>query len=74
MSNGRKSRSLHREVWKRSLKGPQDPSLLSQLQLAKRTDPLNTPWLVEALLEAQRKAPNASPATQRKWRKVLGLG
>ena len=51
-----------------------DPSILSQLRSAKRADPLNIPLLTEALFEAQRKAPNASQGTQRKWRKALGFG
>lgn len=53
---------------------PPDPSILSQLRAGRRVDPFNIPMLTEAYMEANRKAPNASEGTRRKWRKAIGLG
>lgn len=51
----------------------EDPSISSQLRLAKQTDPLNTPMLMAAYMEAVEKCPTATLKTRKKWRRILGF-
>jgi len=60
---------------KQALKGqrPQDPSLRSQMYQVMEADPLNHPLRLQMYLDATLKAPLASSATKRSWRRILSL-
>lgn len=78
-------KSQSKEEWLRKLPGvelmfqnlesapPPDPSLRDQLLEVRNFDPTNQQQLTDAYLDAIRKAPDASEATKRKWRKAARL-